>query len=340
MQKRITAHNRLLDAKGHVANPGYATDLLWEYSRDDIKAPKFKIKEWDYYIAVNENHAVAMTVADNGYLGFASASIMEWDTQKEITTAVMTPFPLGKFKMPASSKEGDVIFANKRAFLNFIHKNDSRILEIDFDNFADGKRLSGKLVLHQDKTSDTMAIATPFAENKKAFYYNQKINCMPASGEITLGDKTYVFDKDTSFGTLDWGRGVWTYSNTWYWGSGSGMIDGNLFGFNIGYGFSDRSSASENMIFYNGKAHKFEDVEFHIPQDSYLKPWKFTSSDSRFEMDFMPILDRFDDTNIGIIRSNQHQVFGRFTGVAVLDDGTKVEVKDFLGFAEKVQNRW
>jgi len=340
MQKRITADNRLLDAKGHVTNPGYATDLLWEYSRDDIRAPKFKIKEWDYYIAVNENHAVAMTVADNGYLGFASASVMEWDTQKEITTAVMTPFPLGKFKMPASSKEGDVIFANKRAFLNFIHKNDRRILEIDFDNFAGGKRLSGKLVLHQDKTSDTMVIATPFAENKKAFYYNQKINCMPASGEIMLGDKTYVFDKESSFGTLDWGRGVWTYSNTWYWGSGSGMIDGNLFGFNIGYGFSDRSSASENMIFYNGIAHKIDNIKFHIPQDSFLKPWKFTSSDSRFEMDFVPILDRFDDTNIGIIRSNQHQVFGRFTGVAVLDDGTKVEVKDFLGFAEKVQNRW
>ena len=30
----------------------------------------------------------------------------------------------------------------------------------------------------------------------------------------------------------------------------------------------------------------------------------------------------------------------RFTGRAVLDDGTIVEVKDFPGFAEKVENKW
>ena len=340
MQKRITEPQKLLDADGHVANPGYATDLLWEYSRDAIKAPKSRIKEWDYYIAVNGEHAVAMTVADNGYMGFVSASVMEWESKKEVTTAVMTPFPMGKFNMPPSSKQGDVTFANKRVYMSFSHKNDSRVLEVDFDNFADGMKLSGQIVLEQDKSHDTMVIASPFAENKKAFYYNQKINCMAASGEILLGGKTYDFTEDTSFGTLDWGRGVWTYSNTWYWGSGSGRVDGELFGFNIGYGFSDRSSASENMIFFNGRAHKFDLIEFHIPKDSFLKPWKFTSSDARFEMDFMPILDRFDDTNVGIIRSSQHQVFGRFTGVAVLDDGTKIEVKDFLGFAEKVQNRW
>jgi hypothetical protein len=35
-----------------------------------------------------------------------------------------------------------------------------------------------------------------------------------------------------------------------------------------------------------------------------------------------------------------HQVFGLFTGTLVLDDGTKIELKDSLGFAEKVHNKW
>ena len=340
MQNKVTETQKLLNTKGHVSSPGYSTSPVWQYYKNDIKAPKFRIKEWDYYIAVNENHAFSVTVADNGYIGFVSASILDWESGKNVTTAVMTPFPLGKFHMPETSEKGDVMFANKRVFMEFSHKDADRLLEVDFDRFEGDSRLSGSILLHQDISADTMAIATPFKENPKAFYYNHKINCMRAEGEITLGDKTYSFTPDSSFGTLDWGRGVWTYSNTWYWGSGSGLVDGNLFGFNIGYGFSDRSSASENMIFFNGKAHKFEDIEFIIPSDSFQKPWKFTSSDKRFEMDFVPILDRFDDTNIGIIQSNQHQVFGRFTGVAVLDDGTKVEVKDFLGFAEKVMNRW
>jgi hypothetical protein len=74
------------------------------------------------------------------------------------------------------------------------------------------------------------------------------------------------------------------------WGSASGLLDGQPFGWNIGYGFSDRSPASENMLFYKGKAHKLEDVTFHINTSDYMAPWKFTSSDGRFEMVLNPIL--------------------------------------------------
>ena len=57
-------------------------------------------------------------------------------------------------------------------------------------------------------------------------------------------------------------------------------------------------------------------------------------------MDFLPVIDRHADTNAWLIRSNQHQVFGRFSGKAVLDDGTVIEIRDFMGFAEKVYNKW
>ena len=96
---------------------------------------------------------------------------------------------------------------------------------------------------------------------------------------------------------------MWTYDNCWYWGSGNTRIDGVPFGFNIGYGFGDTSAATENMLFYNGKAHKLDEVTFHIPEDSYLKPWKFTSNDGRFEMDFQPVLDRAARTSALIIES-------------------------------------
>ena len=167
---------------------------------------------------------------------------------------------------------------------------------------------------------------------------------MRARGRVQLGDKTYCFDPADSFGVLDWGRGVWTYHNTWYWGSASGLADGVPFGWNIGYGFGDTSAASENMLFYGGKAHKLSQVCFHIPQrdgrDDFLSPWRFTSDDGRFEMKFDPILDRAACTDVKLIKSDQHQVFGRFTGAATLDDGRVIQVRDMLGFAEKVENKW
>ena len=71
-----------------------------------------------------------------------------------------------------------------------------------------------------------------------------------------------------------------------------------------------------------------------------MKPWSFTSSDQRFEMNFIPIIDRKSRISAVVISSDQHQVFGKFTGKAVLDDGTIIEVKDFLAFAERVKNKW
>lgn len=117
-------------------------------------------------------------------------------------------------------------------------------------------------------------------------------------------------------------------------------LEGKPFGFNVGYGFGDTTAASENLLLYDGVAHKLEDVTFHIPPDSYLKPWRITSSDARFEMSFRPILDRCAKTSALIIVTDQHQVFGYLSGTAVLDDGSILKLEDMLCFFEKVHNRY
>ncbi len=84
---------------------------------------------------------------------------------------------------------------------------------------------------------------------------------------------------------------------------------------------------------------------FNIPIDkkgkeSYLEPWTFTSNDNRFVMTFKPIIDRHADTDLKILCSLQHQVFGVFNGTMILDDGTQVKIVNQIGFAEKVFNKW
>lgn len=187
---------------------------------------------------------------------------------------------------------------------------------------------------------DTLVIATPWKEKKTAFYYNQKINGTRASGTVMYQGNTYLFNPETDFGTLDWGRGVWTYNNRWFWSSGNGIVNDKTFGFNTGYGFGDTTAASENILFYDGKGHKLDDIEFHIPSADYMKPWTFTSSDKRFEMEFIPVIDRCAKTSAHIIKTDQHQVFGKMSGNAVFDDGQVLEIKDLMCFAEDVYNRY
>ena len=55
---------------------------------------------------------------------------------------------------------------------------------------------------------------------------------------------------------------------------------------------------------------------------------------------FYPMIDRKDKMNVGVLATDQHQVFGRFYGKVVLDDGTIINIADKTGFAEKVVNRW
>ena len=334
----VTKQQNLLNKKGNIAEPGFAKSLIWKYSRNQIKAPKWRIKEWDYYLVLNEDFACAFTISDLGYIGMISASLLNFKEGWEHTESIVTPFPMGKYHLPKTSVTGNTKYKDKRINMEFKVKEGKRMILCNFKKFHEGKEFSCKIMLDEPKM-DSMVIATPF-EKDKHFYYNQKINCMPASGYATFDGKTYTFNKETDFGTLDWGRGVWTYDNTWYWGSGNTIINGKPFGFNIGYGFGDTKAASENMLFYDGVAHKLDDVKFHIPKGDYMKPWKFSSSDGRFEMDFVPVLDRAALTDLKVIVSDQHQVFGKMTGKAILDDGTVIEVKDMLCFAEDVHNKY
>ena len=61
---------------------------------------------------------------------------------------------------------------------------------------------------------------------------------------------------------------------------------------------------------------------------------------NRVNLKFTPIYDRNTPLDLGLIAMLPHQVFGLFNGTLVLDDGKVIELKDALGFAEKVHNKW
>ena len=342
MQHEILTTAPLLDQKGDLAEPGWARSLLPVYCRDEIKAGKLRIKEWDYYLITDGHIGLALTIADNGYMGLDSISFLHFDEGWEQTKSPMRLFPRGKTGLPETSVDGASEIARGGYAMAFYHEDDARCLTFHMDNFRGKDAIEG-IVRLTDEPRESIVIATPF-DKPKHFYYNQKINCLRAEGWIELGDRRFELAPDRFFAVLDWGRGVWTYHNTWYWGSASGLLDGVPFGWNIGYGFGNTAAASENALFYDGTLHKLSRVTFEIPQKDgkydYLAPWKFTSDDNRFYMDFTPVLDRSACMNVGVLKSDQHQVFGHFTGRVTLDDGTVLPVRDFFGFAERVENKW
>ncbi|WFR57051.1 DUF2804 domain-containing protein [Anaerocolumna sp. AGMB13025] len=341
MQHKITAPSDLLDPNGKLIQTGYATTPLLRYNRENA-AYKLRLKEWDYYLLYNEESAFALTVGNTSNFLLISASIIDLKNGKEQSKSAVKYVP--KFYLPATSLYGDIVYKDNTIDLSILHVNEDRKISLYIRDFMKGSDLTASLLLMKEP-KDSMVIATPFKENQKFFYYNQKIIGMNASGYVQLKDTGYSYLPYSSFGLLDWGRGIWPHKTTWYWSAAQGYIADNIFGFNLGCGFGDTKNATENMLFLNGTASKLTKVKFQIPKDKknrydYLKPWLITTEDNRLDLTFSPIYDRKFDLSAVILATNQNQVFGKFTGTAVFDDGRTVYIHDFLGFAEHVKNKW
>lgn len=252
------------------------------------------------------------------------------------------------------------------------------------DNFDAEKDLEVEVLLDRPPR-DSMVIATPWREDPHAFYYNRKVIGMRATGAFRVGDFVHEFVGDVgggdaggdnaaagggALGLLDWGRGVWTYDNTWYWAAAQYHVTDaggrdHVIGLNLGYGFGDTSAASENMVFVDGVAHKLGRVDFGIPTVGggagdgrgggggiggragkggpaydYLAPWHMTDDAGRLDLTFSPQIDRTDFINLAVVRSDQHQVFGLLTGTIVLDDGSTLALDGLRGSAEHIHNRY
>lgn len=358
-EHRISAEGPLHASDGTLAEPGFATSLLSRYSRRRVKAPKWRLKEWDYYLINDEEYAVAITVGDLGYMGLISASVIDLAENWYKTTSVITPLPLGRFKLPEHSGSGVTEFENKRVHMRIEAKNGVRTMRVRFEKFDGEESLHVDAVLDEEPL-DSMVIATPWAEDSQAFYYNQKIVGMRAQGSFKKGLVVHGFRPEDSFGLLDWGRGVWTRDNTWFWavaqgwqdGQGNKTIDSHVFGLNLGYGFGDTSAASENMVFVDGVCHKLGRVTFGVPERTdateknvekrfdLMSPWHMTDDEGRLDLVFTPSLDRKDYINLSVVITDQHQVFGTLSGTVVLDDGSTFKIVELKGSAEVVRNKY
>ncbi len=340
MEQKELKEGRLLDYDGNLYEAGYSTSLIKKYKRKDIVGLKTRIKEWDYYAINFSDFMLCFTISDCSMFSLISASLIDLTKKTFKTKSKLQFFTFGKLNLPSTSEIGDTIYNSKDFKLSFINNGTSREIKASIKNFKDNKDLEADIIL-SSSSNKSMVIATPF-KKKRHFYYNQKINNLIANGYYKLGDKLYSI-KD-GLAVLDWGRGVWTYSNTWYWASTSTKDKDGYKGFNLGYGFGDTSSSSENMLFLNKEAYKLNDVKFYFKKkngrEDFNAPIKVVSESKDINLTFTPIIDRHEDTNFLILASFQHQIFGKFNGTIKTSDNKIIEFNDSIGFLEKVKNRW
>ncbi|MCD7774997.1 MAG: DUF2804 domain-containing protein [Clostridiales bacterium] len=340
MQHEITRKIPLLDCGGNVAEPGYCKTSNYIYSRAAVKANPARIKEWDFYQISDARYTIQMTFADISLGGGVTFALFDRQTGERFDAAHIDLLTMGRYKMPQQDEEDHRLEMKKSGFHMVIDVLSGK-RRLTFEGKCSKGKLTADIELTVPKNLEYLVMAVPFKEDKH-FYLNKKMNCMNAKGYVKCGNRLMALDEDTAFGVLDWGRGVWPYKGSWYWSNGSTFLDGGkIFGFEIGWGFGVMDCFTENMLFYDGKAHKIGKITLEKDKTDYMKPWVFSSSDSRFEMTMTPEYDNFTSSRVlGVIGNVCHQVFGRWNGYAVLDDGTRLEIKNMIAFCEHSDNRW
>jgi hypothetical protein len=111
-------------------------------------------------------------------------------------------------------------------------------------------------------------------------------------------------------------------------------------GLNLGSGFGDLTRAGENAIILDGRIHKLDTVRFEYDNADYNSPWHFTDSDQRLDLTLTPFTERVAKSNLLVIDSQVHQMFGRYDGFIVSDNGETIPIMGLIGFAEEHRARW
>lgn len=344
MQTELTQAGPLLQPNGQLAQVGWARQPILDCNLEaaNFYALKplqhFRIKRWDYYAVFTPKRFFSVTIADLGYAGNLFVYTLDFETGELHEEGIVVPFGKG-VTLPRNSDKGNSHFEDSRLKLDFSLHADHRHLSVSWPAFHNGRGIQAEIDLQTPSGYESMNIVIPIGQ--KRFYWNRKINCLPASGTITYGGDTETLTPTTSLGSLDWGRGVWEYQSFWNWASASGFLpDGRTIGLNMGMGFGDLSKAGENAFILNNCIHKLEQIKFDYTSGDYMKSWKFTDTENRLNLTFTPFKDRLAQTNLGIITSLVHQMFGHYNGFVITDEGEKIEIKDLIGFAEEHHAKW
>ena len=206
-----------------------------------------------------------------------------------------------------------VTLANSEMSIHMHYHQHETHLTVAVANF-DGETLHAKLIIQHPKNDETLNVVVPW--NRQTFHFTAKHHTLPTKGFVKIGDKHFIFHEEESFTIFHVGRGIWSRETTWNLATASQSMRHQRIGLNFGGKWTDGTGMTENAIFINGRMTKIhEDVLFDYDATHYMKPWtistKFTDN---VKLTFSPFFERIASTNIKLVKSEVHQLFGYYTG--------------------------
>jgi hypothetical protein len=326
MMREIVRPVLLCDERGRLDDRarGFSRTPL---HRANLRGAPLRKKRWDYWCVATDECFFALTIADVDYARVAAATCIDVKRSAIVERAAAAPVARG-IAMPDTVRGASIDVRSPRLRARVVEHGDETRLVVEH------RDLSAEIAVSRPRDHESVNVVVPWSASR--FQFTSKHVALPARGRVVARGRTFDID---AFACLDYGRGAWPYRTRWNWAAGAGVCDGRVVGMNLGGAWTDGTGATENGVVVDGRLHKIhEDTAFAYDRRDVSRPWRIESP--RVELSFEPFFVRRVRAPLVALSADLRWTLGRFHGNVTLDDGTRLAVRQVLGWAEELTARW
>ncbi|HEY2775151.1 MAG TPA: DUF2804 domain-containing protein [Candidatus Binatia bacterium] len=296
-------------------------------------------KRWNYWAIQTEQFFFCCGLAHLDYA--ANAFVYLVDVRRKLVIEKSFTRLFGRGCKLGESVDSPAFFRTRRMTFSESHDEPGATsLLVTCDRFDGADRLSAAVRVIYPEDFETLGVVVPM--DHKHFQYTSKHVAVPVAARVRIGRREIPFEGVEAFACLDFGRGVWPRRTRWNWGAASGYVDDANVGINLGGSWTDGTGATENAISIDGRLVKIhEDLEWRYDNVNFLAPWRVRAPLSGdVDLLFEPIVERRAATDVLVVRSRVHQVFGIWSGTVRDENGRTIEIPYLFGWAEEHVAVW
>lgn len=299
---------------------------------------EFRLKEWVGFALIHPEMSGAMIMQDVKYL--ASSELFVRDQTSGVLVEKNARFRGGSLGLPDDLLHGGRCRVKTSRYLleyNFDAETGTVTVRIDCAADRHGPAITGALTLYVQGAAPALSLSAKITSSIDYYTFKQPF---PVDGTLTVGDRTYVFERSRDFAILDEHRSQFPYSTLWTWGTFAVRMAGGVVGSNFveRSEFSDDDDESSNWV--PGDVEPLTGIQFDFDSDDPLSTAHVRDRDGRLDVTFTPAGRKAVKANLVAAAIDYWQLAGTYRGTVTSLAGESFAFADVPGILERMKTRF
>ena len=289
---------------------------LDEYLGVTRRLKKLRLKEWVGWTLMHPEMSSSMILQDANYL--ASSEIYVRDASTGRLTEHARNARGGSFHLPEVLNPSAPALHAKGYDIEYTlgPVGGTHTIKVRVDATDDQLGISMDLSLDGTHASAPLSVSHPLTP-KGAIYTHKTI--FPASGTVTVGDKTYTFDPSRDVIIIDEHKSFFPYNTFWLWGTFAHQTPNGIVGANFCERAIPPGSEDESCIWVPAtdgtpECLGLNEITFTQSSDDPLSPWTAQSADGRLDVTFTADGRKNVKHQLVVFGIDYFQMYGTYTG--------------------------